>query len=276
MVTLNDTGLSTLKVENVTMRFGGVTAVDDVSFTVRPGTIHALIGPNGAGKSTLFNVISGLYKATSGRVLYGSEQITGRPSHTLAGLGIGRAFQNVALSPHVTVIDNVMLGRHVLTKGGFLRAGLGERGMRREQAAHRERAVEICEFLGLADHLEQAVSDLSYGDTKRVDIARALATEPSLLMLDEPAAGMNAGETATIAQSIRDIRDALDVSILLVEHDMSLVMSIADHISVLDFGSLISDGEPDQVRLDPAVIRAYLGNEEHLTEESTEEKGSVS
>jgi branched-chain amino acid transport system ATP-binding protein len=255
------TALPTLSVENVTKRFGGVSALDDVSFTVQPGTIHALIGPNGAGKSTCFNVVSGLYKATSGTVRYGDDVLTGRPAHTLAALGIGRAFQNVALSPHVTVIDNVMLGRHVLTKGGFLRAGTFERGMRREQARHRERAVEICEFLGLGAHLDRAVADLPYGDTKRVDVARALATEPTLLMLDEPAAGMNAGETAIIAQAIRDIRDELGISILLVEHDMSLVMSIADHISVLDFGSMISDGTPEQVRLDPAVIRAYLGGE---------------
>ncbi|MGH3458659.1 ABC transporter ATP-binding protein [Aeromicrobium sp.] len=252
---------SSLSVENVTVKFGGVTALDDVSFTVEPGTIHALIGPNGAGKSTCFNVVSGLYEATSGRVMYGSEEVTGRRPHTLVRLGIGRAFQNVALSPHGTVVDNVMLGRHALTSGGFLRAGLRALGIRGEQARHRERAVEICEFLGLGAHLDRPIEDLSYGDSKRVDVARALATEPSILLLDEPAAGMNAGETAIIAQAIVDIRDALDISILLVEHDMSLVMGIADHVSVLDFGSLISDGTPERVRLDPQVIRAYLGGE---------------
>lgn len=249
-----------LDVDHVTVNFGGVVALDDVSFTVAPGTIHALIGPNGAGKSTCFNVISGLYKASSGRVMFGDEEVTGLPPHSLVGLGIGRAFQNVALSPHITVIDNVMLGRHSLTRGGFLSAGLRLRSMRKQQAAHRERALEICEFLGLGQHADRPVSELSYGDAKRVDVARALATEPGLLMLDEPAAGMNSTETAVMAQVIRDIRDALGISVLLVEHDMTLVMGIADHVSVLNFGSLISDGVADQVRRDPNVINAYLGS----------------
>ena len=251
--------IPTLRVENVTMRFGGVTALDDVSFEVAPGTIHAVIGPNGAGKSTCFNVVSGLYTATSGRVMFGDDDLTGMPSHQLAKNGIGRAFQNVALSGHVTVLDNVMLGRHSLTKGGFLSAGLRLPNMRKEQSKHTTRVRDICHFLNLDEHLGKPVSMLSYGVQKRVDVARALATEPNLLMLDEPAAGMNDAETSVMAQTITDIRDALGISVLLVEHDMSLVMGIADHITVLDFGKRIADGTPGEIRNDPEVIRAYLG-----------------
>jgi len=247
-----------LAVEAVTLRFGGITALDDVSFTVEPGTVHALIGPNGAGKSSCFNVISGLYRPTEGRVRLGDAVLTDLRPSRLAGLGVGRSFQNIALSPTSTVLDNVMLGRHALTKGGFVAGGLRLPGTRRTERRHAARVEEICAFLGVDDRMSSPVAALPYGVAKRVDIARALACEPTMLLLDEPAAGLNTGETAEMAVTIRAMRDALGISVLLVEHDMGLVMGIADQVTVLDFGKPIADGPPAQIQQDAAVIRAYL------------------
>ena len=249
-----------LEVDDLTLRFGGIRALDGVSFAVQPGSITAVIGPNGAGKTSLFNAISGFYKPSSGRVRFEGRDISALPAHRRAALGLARTFQNVALFRGMTVLDNIKLGGHSRLACGPLRAMAYLGPARREEMALREEVErEVIDFLEI-DHIrDRPVAGLPYGLQKRVELARALAMRPKVLMLDEPVAGMNREETEDMARFILDIQEERGVTVLLIEHDMGMVMDISSLVVVLNFGEKIADGTPAEVRAHPDVVRAYLG-----------------
>ncbi len=247
-----------LSIRDVSKRFGGLMAVDDVSFEVRQGTIKALIGPNGAGKTTLFNLISGFLRPDRGSIVFDGAEVLGLPPHQIAARGMARTFQQIRLFPKMTVLENVLVGRHLHSRGGFLACMLHLPFTGKEERAVREAAWEILEFLGISGLADAEAVRLSYGHQRIVELGRALACEPRILLLDEPAAGLNIRETGEMGRLIGRIRER-NVTVLLVEHDMSLVMDISDEIAVLSYGQKIAEDVPSTIQRDPEVIRVYLG-----------------
>lgn len=249
-----------LEVDGLAKRFGGLTAVSDVSMKVEKGQIHSLIGPNGAGKTTVINLVSAVYKPTAGRIVFDGNDIASVPAHTLARLGLARTFQNLAVFKHETVVNNILVGMHTHLRANALTASIFLGLAKREEIAARERAEEIIEFLEIEELRNLPVGTLSYGQQKRVELGRALAVSPSLLLIDEMVSGMNLEEREDIARFILDLKEELGMTVLMVEHDMGIVMDISDKVTVVNYGRKIAEGTPSEVINDQAVIDAYLGS----------------
>ena len=248
-----------LSAANLTIRFGGLTAVDSVSFEVREREVYTIVGPNGAGKTTIFNLISRIYDPTEGRIRFCGDDITETPAHRIAGLGIARTFQNIELFEHATVLHNLLVGRHCKSRTNVFEELAFLPKVRRAEFDHREKVEEVIDFLDLQPYREQYIANLPYGVRKVVELARALCTEPKLLLLDEPASGLSVEETENVAFWIDDIKNDLGIAVLMVEHDMSLVTEVSDRVMAMNDGKAIAEGTSDEVQNHPDVLRAYLG-----------------
>ncbi|SFK23354.1 branched-chain amino acid transport system ATP-binding protein [Halobacillus dabanensis] len=257
--------MSILEVENVSIQFGGVKALDDVSYKLEKGEIFSLIGPNGAGKTSMLNCISGLYKPASGSIRFKGQEIIGMKPYKRTSLGIARAFQNIALFEHMSVLDNLKLGRHVKMKAGLFSSGLYWGAAEKEEVNHRHSVEQVIEFLEMQDIRHTPVGTLPYGLKKRVEVGRALALEPEVILLDEPMAGMNSSEKEDMARFILDMHELNGITVFLIEHDMGVIMDLSDKIAVLDFGKRIGFGTPEEIQENPDVIKAYLGEQEVTT-----------